>query len=121
MISEKDEVTLPKLIDSCCNRLSLYNPKVVKEIIYVFLEELRNSIIKNYCVKLTGYFVFRHKQKNEKWVGNFGKEKKLVPAHMAVKVTFSKSGILKPLNQYYKRTKKPVPESLRDIPIKDFK
>ncbi len=121
MISENDEVTLPKLIDSCCDRLTLYNPKVVKEIISVFLEELRDSIIKNYCVKLTGFFVFRHKKKSEKWAGNFGKEKKLVPAHMIIKVTFSRTGILKPLNQYYKKTKKPMPGSLYDIPVKDFK
>ena len=43
------------------------------------------------------------------------------PAHMMVKVTFSKNGILKSLNQYYKNTKKPIPGSLHDIPVKNFK
>lgn len=40
---------------------------------------------------------------------------------MMVKVTFSKNGILKPLNQYYKNMKKPIPGSLHDIPVKNFK
>lgn len=117
---EKEEVTLPQLLKRCNERLPLYNEKVIKEIIVVFLEELRDAMIKNYCVKLRGFFAFRHKWMNEKRVGNFG-EPIVYPAHMAIRTSISREKILKPLDKYYKDTDKKKPGSLYDIPLKDFK
>ena len=84
------------------------------------MEELRDAIIKNYCVKIRGFFAFRHKWMNEKRVGNFGNPI-VYPAYMTVKTTISKDKILRPLNKYYKDTGKKKPGSLYDVPLGDFK
>ena len=121
MVSENDNVTLSQLIDKCCERLPLYDNKVIKEIIMVFLEELRDSIIKNYCVSLRGFFAFRHKHMNGNPNNKLNGEPKPKPDYMKLKVTFSKSQVLNPLNKYYKESQKKKPVSLFDIPLKDFK
>lgn len=121
MVSENDNVTLSQLIDKCCERLPLYDNKVIKEIIMVFLEELRDSIIKNYCVSLRGFFAFRHKHMNGNPNNKLNGEPKPKPDYMKLKVTFSKSQVLNPLNKYYKESQKKKPGSLFDIPLKDFK
>lgn len=117
---EKEEVILKDLLKRCNERLPLYNEKAIKEIVTVFLEELKDAIIKNYCVQLRGYFAIRHKWRNEKMTGNFGNPI-IYPAHMGLKVTFSKDNILKPLDKYYKDTDKKIPGSLYDIPLDNFK
>ncbi len=119
-MEKESDVTLPKLIKRTCDRLPLYSDKAIKEIVTVFLDELRDAIIKNYCVKLRGFFAFRHKWMNEKRVGNFG-EPTVYPAHMAIKVTVSRDGLLKPLNKYYKETGKKKPGTLYDVPLGKFK
>ena len=117
---EKEEVQLSDLLKRCNERLPLYNDKVIKEIVMVFLDELRDAMIKNYCVKLRGFFAFRHKWKNERRVGDFG-EPTIYPAHMSIRTTISRDKILKPLDKYYKDTGKKKPGSLYDIPLGNFK
>ena len=121
MVSENDKVTMEQLIDKCCEKLPVYDNKVIKEIIMVFLEELRDSIIKNYCVSLRGFFAFRHKHVNARPNDKLYGVPSPRPETMKLKVTFSKSKVLKPLNKYYKDTKKKVPGSLYEIPLEDFK
>lgn len=122
MKSENDKVLLSQLIDKCNERLPLYDKKAIKEIITVFMDELRDSIIHNYCVELHGFFAFRHKYMNEKRSNNLFGETTTIPASMKVKVTFSKKSILEPLNKFYKKSGKKIPGTLYDIPLdKNFK
>lgn len=117
---EKEEVTLSQLIKRSSERLPLYNEKAIKEIITVFMEELRDAMIKSCCVNLKGFFAFRHKWRNAKKIGNFGSPM-IYPAHMTIVTTLSRTKILTPLNKHYKETGKQIPGSLYDIPLKDFK
>lgn len=117
---EKEEVTLSQLLSRCNERLPLYDNRAIKEIIMVFMEELRDAMIKNYCVSLRGYFIFRHKRKNARIFSNFGNPVEY-PERMTIKTTFSKDRVLNPLNKYYEKTGKKKPGSLNDIPLKDFK
>jgi nucleoid DNA-binding protein len=118
MESENNKVHMKELIEATAEKLPLYNKKAIKEIITVFMEELRDSIIKNHQVSLRGFFTFRHRLVNEKTLSNFG-DPIVYPEHVAVKLTFSKNHILNPLNRYYKKTNKEIPGSLRDVPIDD--
>ena len=67
MENEYERVILSQLIDRCHERLPLYDKKVVKEIIKVFLEELKDAIIHNACVVINGFFAFRHREVKERY------------------------------------------------------
>lgn len=120
MIADDGSVTLKKLKNEVRNK-SDYKSEIVDNVIDLFLKELRDSIINNERVILREYFAFRHKWINEKTASNFGKEKKIVPAHMMIKLNPSRDKVLKPMNDLYKSGEKTPPNSLYDIPLKDFK
>lgn len=121
MENEYERVILSQLIERCHERLPLYDKKVVKEIIKVFLEELKDAIIHNACVVINGFFAFRHREVKERY-SNLSGEPTIIPATTKIKVTFSKKQVLEPMRKYYKKTGKKAPGTLYDVPLdKKFK